>query len=38
MGTDSVDQFSGGFEVFGILLIMLAVAALWSTVRSCRRA
>jgi len=28
-----MDAFSGGFEVFGILLIMLAVAALWSTVK-----
>jgi regulator of protease activity HflC (stomatin/prohibitin superfamily) len=28
-----MELFSGGFEVFGILLIMLAVAALWSTVK-----
>ena len=28
-----MDAFSGGFEVFGILLILLAVAALWSTVK-----
>jgi regulator of protease activity HflC (stomatin/prohibitin superfamily) len=33
MGTDGMDAFSGGFEVFGILLILLAVAALWSTVK-----
>ena len=32
MGTDGMDAFSGGFEVSGILLILLAVAALWSTV------
>ena len=28
-----MDPFAGGFEVFGILLILLAVAALWSTVK-----
>jgi regulator of protease activity HflC (stomatin/prohibitin superfamily) len=33
MGTDSLNPFSGGFEILGILLIMLAVAALWSTVK-----
>jgi regulator of protease activity HflC (stomatin/prohibitin superfamily) len=30
MGTGS---FSSGFEIFGILLILLAIAALWSTVK-----
>ena len=28
-----MDPFAGGFEVFGMLLIVLAVAALWSTVK-----
>ncbi len=28
-----MDPFAGGFEVFGILLILLAVVALWSTVK-----
>jgi len=33
MGTDSLNPFAGGFEVLGILLILLAIAALWSTVK-----
>jgi regulator of protease activity HflC (stomatin/prohibitin superfamily) len=33
MGTDPLYPLSGGFEILGILLIMLAVAALWSTVK-----
>ena len=28
-----MSPFSGGFEVFGVLLVVLAVAALWSTVK-----
>ena len=33
MGTDPLYPLSGGFEIFGVLLIMLAIAALWSTVK-----
>ncbi|HEY7669626.1 MAG TPA: paraslipin, partial [Hyphomicrobium sp.] len=33
MGTDPLYPLSGGFEIIGILLILLAVAALWSTVK-----
>jgi regulator of protease activity HflC (stomatin/prohibitin superfamily) len=33
MDPDALNPLSGGFEIIGILLILLAVAALWSTVK-----
>src|SRR3990172_12144900 len=33
MGSESINPFSSGFEVFGVLLILLAIVALWSTVK-----
>ena len=33
MGTDPLSPLSGGFEILGVLLILLAIAALWSTVK-----
>ena len=33
MGTETLNPFSGGFEIFAILAIMLAVVVLWSTVK-----
>ena len=33
MEPDIVSSFSGGFEVFGVLLVILAIVILWSTVK-----
>ena len=33
MDLGALNPFPGGFEIFGILLVFLVVAALWSTVK-----